>query len=67
MKKVIEFVKQVRTFLVDVHTELRKSSWPTRGELMESTAVVVISVVIFAVFVGISDMVLRRLIDLLVR
>ena len=67
MNKLMEKIQAVRHFFVDVVEELKKSSWPTRGELMELTMVVIFSMFLFAVFVGISDFVLRRVINLIVR
>ena len=44
-----------KAFLDEVQAELKKSTWPTRKELLDSTVVVTISVIIFAAFVAISD------------
>ena len=60
-------LRKVRFFLADVRDELRKSTWPTRGELVESTVVVILSVVLFSVFVGLCDAVLRPVVGLVVR
>ena len=65
MSTINESFRKVRFFLADVRDELRKSTWPTRGELMESTAVVMLSVVLFAVFVWVCDALLRLVIGLL--
>lgn len=67
MSKLGESFQKVKFFLADVKDELRKSTWPTRGELIESTMVVIVSVVLFAVFIGVCDMVLRQAIGLLAR
>lgn len=67
MKKLLEQLGRARTFLADVHGELRKSSWPSRGELLESTMMVILSVVFFSVFVGLSDSVLVAFVKLLAR
>ena len=61
------WVLQVRTFLDEVRTELRKSTWPAPSELMESTLVVIISMVLLSVFVGVSDTLLAGLVRLMVR
>jgi preprotein translocase subunit SecE len=58
MKKIVELFNALRTFLGEVKTELKKCTWPTRQELLGSTMVVVISVLILGVFVGLSDTVL---------
>ena len=65
--RVIDVIHGTRDYLVHVGNELRKSSWPTRGELFESTVVVILSVILFAVFVGVCDLVLVKLTRLLVR
>lgn len=54
------------SFIGEVGVELRKSAWPTRQELVESTVVVVVSVVMLAVFVGICDLILMRLLKLII-
>ena len=49
-------------FLKDVKVEMSKVSWPTREELISSTAVVVVVSLIFAVIVGTLDTVLMLLV-----
>jgi preprotein translocase subunit SecE len=61
MKKIVELFNALRTFLGEVKIELKKCTWPTRQELLGSTMVVVISVLILGVFVGLSDTVLMFL------
>ncbi|MBP7830051.1 MAG: preprotein translocase subunit SecE [Kiritimatiellae bacterium] len=46
---------------------MKKCSWPTRSELSESTMVVIVSVVLLAIFVGLSDMVLMGLMRMVIR
>jgi len=67
VSKIGEFFSKVKFFLGDVRNELYKSTWPTRGELIESTIVVIVSVVLFAVFVGLCDYVLRNGIEFILR
>ncbi len=67
MNKVMDSMRAVRSFLGSVREELLKSTWPTRSELIESTVVVIISVVLFAVFVSVCDTVLGKIIGLLAR
>ena len=38
-------------FLIDTQGELQKVSWPTRYELIGSTAVVIVSIVVIGIFV----------------
>jgi preprotein translocase subunit SecE len=67
MKKIAELLKKLKTFLSEVHIELKKCTWPTRQELFGSTMVVVISVLIIGVFVGLSDTVLMGLLRTVLR
>ncbi len=67
MEKATRKIDAVRDFTGEVTEELRKSSWPTGAELMESTLVVILSVIILTVFVGICDMVLDSILKLLLR
>jgi preprotein translocase subunit SecE len=46
---------QFREFLKDVRSEAGKVSWPTRGELRDSTVVVIVTVLLVAAFVGVVD------------
>jgi len=46
---------QVREFSKDARSEMAKVSWPTRGELRDSTVVVIVMVLIVSAFVGIVD------------
>ncbi len=67
MNKLQEVVEKTRTFVTEVRTELKKCSWPTRSELLQSTVVVIVSVLIIGFFVGFSDIVLREMLRLIAR
>ena len=58
-------VEKIRTFFSEVVAELKKSSWPTRKELVDSTIVVVITVLAMGVFVSLADVIFVKLIGLL--
>ncbi len=57
----------MRDFLVEVTAELKKSSWPTRKELIDSTMVVIVTVLILGVFVALADLVFLRVIAFLTK
>lgn len=59
-------LKRFRTFFDEVIAEMRKSTWPTREELVESTVIVIISVILIGFFVGVSDKILVELLKLLI-
>jgi preprotein translocase subunit SecE len=58
MRKIVQFFK-------DSFAELKKVIWPTRSEVASSTKVVIISVVIFAVVLGLMDFLFLLGIDLI--
>ncbi len=57
------FFGKVRQFIIDTMAELRKCTWPNRGELFESTVLVIVGVLILASFVAVVDEVSRHLIN----
>lgn len=63
---IAETGNKIANFIIEVGVELKKSAWPTRSELLESTVVVIVSVVILAVFVGFCDLLLMRLLRLII-
>jgi preprotein translocase SecE subunit len=48
-------------FLIDIQSELQKVSWPTKYELVGSTAVVIVSVVVIGVYILGVDWVVSRI------
>lgn len=55
--------KNIIQFLRECRAELKKVSWPTQKETINSTLVIIIVVVVFAIFLGISDIILSKGID----
>ena len=55
---------RVRGFFADTISELRRCSWPSRRELLESTVLVVVAMVILALFVAGVDELAMKLIRL---
>jgi preprotein translocase subunit SecE len=49
---------KIRDFFESVWKELKRVSWPTRKEVYGTTLVVVVTILIFAVYLGIVDLVL---------
>ena len=56
----------VKTFWEEVVAETKKSTWPERQELLESTLVVIVAVILLSAFVGVSDKLLVSSIKLLI-
>ena len=53
-------------FIGQVRTEMEKVAWPSRQELISSTTVVILTTVILGIFIGICDVVISRVINLLI-
>ena len=52
-------------FLNDVKLEMGKVSWSTRDELIGSTVVVLVSLAILSIFIGICDVVLSTIVNVI--
>ena len=50
--------ERLKTFLIDVRGEFGRVIWPTRDELVNSTTVVIVFSIAFAIFIGLFDLVL---------
>ncbi len=60
-------VVRVRDFFVEVIAELKKSAWPTRKELVDSSLVVIVTVLILGLFVAGTDIIVGRIVTMLTR
>ena len=54
--------KQAKSFLLGVRSELKKVTWTSKKELIESTMVVIVAVLIVAVFLGLVDYMMQTLV-----
>ena len=63
----IKMLAKTVNFFREVKVELKKVSWPDKNELLGSTAVVVISVAILAIFIGICDFIFSNVIHAVIR
>lgn len=60
-------LKKAQEFLRGVQTELRKVTWPNRRELIGSTIIVIVLVIIVAFYIGFVDFVFSRLLNMMVQ
>jgi preprotein translocase subunit SecE len=49
---------KLTNFASEVRAEFAKVSWPTREQLLNSTSVVLVFSAVFAVFIGLFDLVI---------
>ncbi len=59
--------EKIKNFFREVKVELKKVVFPSREEVIGSTKVVVVLVIIVAVFLGLIDLVLSKLIGMVVK
>jgi len=66
-KQVAKEKKQsgIRKYFRGVISELKKVTWPTRKELINTTVVVLVFILIFTAVVGIVDLGLGKLLELI--
>src|SRR5499433_933564 len=63
----MEFLGRVQQFFREVAAEFRRVNWPSRAEVVNSTAVVLAVVVILAVFLAAVDVGLSWVVDRVLR
>jgi len=56
---------KIANFFNDIKLEMGKVSWPTKTELIASTAVVLISLTILSAFIGGCDLLLSTVINII--
>jgi len=61
------YVNKAIQFLSDAKVELKKVTWPTRKELLSTTGIVIVLVLIIAFFLGIVDFGLVKIIKNMIR
>ena len=58
---------ELRTFFVEVRSELKNVTWPGRQEILSTTVVVVVTAVFFGFYLYLLDLALTYLVRLLVK
>ncbi|WP_051185155.1 preprotein translocase subunit SecE [Desulfatiglans anilini] len=61
-RSITVYIHRARQFLREVKMELRKVKWPTRKELIASTSVVIVLVMIISLYLGLVDFGLIKII-----
>lgn len=59
--------RKIRNFYGETATELKKTVWPTRQELRDSTIVVIIAMVLLGGFIALADFSVYSWVQLLTR
>ena len=61
--KVKALPARFRTFLGDVNSELRKTSWPSKKEVYGTTLVVILAVFFFGLYLSFVDLALQHVVQ----
>ncbi len=56
---------KIINFFVDIYREMKKVSWPKKQEIIDSTKIVIVTMIIFAVIVYVIDKALEAILQLL--
>ncbi|KAF0158614.1 MAG: preprotein translocase subunit SecE [Syntrophaceae bacterium] len=62
MEKIKLIMNKAVQFLSQAKSELKKVTWPTRKQTLASTGVVIVIVAIIAIYLGIIDLILSKLV-----
>ncbi len=65
-ESILRYVGVAGQFLRESKTEMKKVKWPTRKELLASTAAVIVLVLIISVYLGLIDLGLVKIIQSIV-
>lgn len=60
-------VNKVKEFFRDVKIEVKKVVFPSKDELIGSTWVVIITVIVISLFLGVVDLALTKLVGIALR
>ena len=59
----MEWVNKTRTFFADVRGELKRTTFPSKKEVQGTTAVVIVTVFVFAAYLWVVDTFLFHVIE----
>jgi preprotein translocase subunit SecE len=63
----MQLVNKVKEFFKEVKIEIKKVVFPSRDELMGSTWVVIVTVLVISIFLGLVDLGLSKLVGIALR
>jgi preprotein translocase subunit SecE len=59
------FFARLGNYFRDVRSEMKRVVWPTRPEVINSSVVVIVALIFFAVFIALTDVVVQRVVTAL--
>ena len=64
---IFRFRVGIKKFVLEALSELKKVTWTTRKDLLDSTWVVLFSSAILGLFIGVADFILARFVSVLMK
>ena len=52
--------EKIKNFFEDVVKEMKKVTWPTKAELIESTKIVIVVCIVLSLFTYVIDMIINQ-------
>jgi len=65
--KIVNFFKRIPGFLKEVKEELKKVSWSSKQELLNATVIVLIGSFFLTLFISLSDLLLARFLQFIIK
>ena len=63
----MKLFQALRAFIVDVQSEFKRVTWPTREATLQSTGVVLFVTLVVAAFLGLTDLGLSEAVKLIIK
>ena len=67
LQKKPNIVVKTKAFFNEVVIELKKSAWPTRKELIDSTLMVIVTMVVLGAFIAFADLLFVKIVGMLTK
>ena len=64
---IFRYRYQIKKFVLEALSELKKVSWTTRKDLIDSTTVVLVSSAFLGLYIGVIDYLLSRIVASLIK
>jgi len=61
----MKLINNIKTFWTNVSSEMKKVTWPSRKQSWESMIIVIVVTGLITIFVGLSDFIFIKLMDLI--
>lgn len=65
--RITEWLKSVPSFIKDVRMEIKRTSFPSKEEVLDTTLVVIVVCIIFGIFLWLVDQAIFSLIQIVLQ